>query len=86
MARCRKALREDKTKSAILLAMEERRKRIVFLAAAMFMCRRLSGLVARPSPARELAFRDSVDLAVELLRRIDARFPSAPKMRNAADN
>jgi hypothetical protein len=41
----------------------------------MFMCRRLSGLDGRPSPARELAFRDSIDLAVELLRRIDARFP-----------
>jgi hypothetical protein len=59
--------------------MEEGRKRIVFLAAAMFMCRRLSGLDGRPSPARELAFRDSIDLAVELLRRIDARFPVANK-------
>jgi hypothetical protein len=59
--------------------MEEGRKRIVFLAAAMFMCRRLSGLDARPSPARELAFRDSIDLAVELLRRIDARFPVTNK-------
>jgi hypothetical protein len=59
--------------------MAEGRKRIIFLAAAMFMCRRLSGLDGRPSPARELAFRDSIDLAVELLRRIDARFPAARK-------
>jgi hypothetical protein len=59
--------------------MDEGRKRIIFLAAAMFMCRRVSGLDARPSPARELAFRDSIDLAVELLRRIDVRFPSARK-------
>jgi hypothetical protein len=62
----------------MLSRMDEGRKRIIFLAAAMFMCR-LAGLDARPSPARELAFRDSIDLAVELLRRIDTRFPSARK-------
>jgi hypothetical protein len=27
------------------------------------------------SPARELAFRYSIDLAIELMRRLDARFP-----------
>jgi hypothetical protein len=29
-----------------------------------------------PSPARENAFRESLDNAFELMRRIDARFPS----------
>lgn len=59
--------------------MDEPRKRIVFLAAAMFLCRRLAALEGRPSPAREIAFRESIDIAVELMRRIDARFPSQSK-------
>ena len=61
--------------------MDEGRKRIIYLAAAMFLCRRLATLGERPSPAREVAFRDSIDLAVDLLRRVDARFPSANKPR-----
>ncbi len=56
--------------------MDEPRKKIIYLAAAMFLCRRLAALDRRPSPAREAAYRDSIDDAVELLRRIDARFPT----------
>lgn len=59
-----------------LSSMDEPRKRILFLAASMFLCRRLAGLERRPSPAREAAYRDSIDDAVELMRRIDARFPT----------
>jgi hypothetical protein len=59
--------------------MDEPRKRIIFLAAAMFLCRRLAALERRPSPAREAAYRDSIDDAVELLRRIDVRFPTSGK-------
>jgi hypothetical protein len=36
---------------------------MVFLASAMFLCRRLAALDGRPSPAREFAFRDSIDNA-----------------------
>jgi hypothetical protein len=61
--------------------MEEGRKRIIYLAAAMFLCRRLAGLEGRPSPARENAYRDSIDNAVELWRRIEARFPTSGKPR-----
>jgi hypothetical protein len=32
-------------------------------------------LESKPSPAREMAFRDSIHLAEELMRRIDARWP-----------
>jgi hypothetical protein len=32
-------------------------------------------LDGKPSPAREMAFRDSIDLAVEMMRRIDSRWP-----------
>jgi hypothetical protein len=54
------------------------------LAAAMFMCRRLAGLDGRPNPARELVFRDSIDLAVELLRRIDADFQPRTRTSDSA--
>ena len=56
--------------------MDENWKRMVFLASAMFLCRRLAALDGRPSPAREFAFRDSIDNAIELLRRLNARFPT----------
>ena len=56
--------------------MDEPRKKIIFLASAMFLCRRLAGLNRRPSPAREAAYRDSIDDAIELMRRIDVRFPT----------
>ena len=42
---------------------------------------RLAGLDRRPSPAGENAFRDLIDDAVELMRKIDARLPTAYKSR-----
>jgi hypothetical protein len=59
--------------------MDEPRKRIIYLAAAMFLCRRLAALEGRPAPAREAAYRESIDIAVELMRRVDARFPPQSK-------
>jgi hypothetical protein len=41
----------------------------------------LADLDRRPSPARENAFTDAIDNAVELMRRLDARFLSASKPR-----
>jgi hypothetical protein len=41
----------------------------------------MAGLARRSSPARESAFRDAIDNAVELMRRIDARFPSPSEHR-----
>jgi hypothetical protein len=61
--------------------MDEGRKKLIYLVAGMFLVRRLAGLDRRPSPARENAFRDAIDNAVELMRRIDARFPSTAKGR-----
>jgi hypothetical protein len=55
--------------------MDEVRKRTLAVVAAIFACRRLAALEAKPSPAREMAFRDSIHLAEELMRRIDARWP-----------
>jgi hypothetical protein len=57
--------------------MDEGRKRTLGVIAAIFACRKLSALDGKPSPAREMAFRDSIDLAVEMTRRIDSRWLSA---------
>jgi hypothetical protein len=59
--------------------MDESRKKLIYLVAGMFLVRRLAGLDRRPSPAREYAFRDAIDNAVELWRRIDTRFPPNAK-------
>ena len=61
--------------------MDEGRKKLIYLAAGMFLVRRLAGLDRQPSPARENAFRDAIDNAVELMRRLDARFPTADRSR-----
>jgi hypothetical protein len=46
--------------------MDEGRKKLIYLVAGMFLVRRLAGLDPRPSPARENAFRDAIDNALEL--------------------
>ena len=61
--------------------MDEGRKKLVYLVAGMYLVRRLAGLDRRPSPARENAFRDAIDNAVELMRCLDARFPTTAKPR-----
>ena len=54
--------------------MDEGRKKVIALVAGMLLCRRLPVLLGKSSPARETAFRESIDLAVE---RIDRRWPRA---------
>lgn len=44
------------------------------LVAGVLLCRRLPVLLGKSSPARETAFRESIDLAEE---RIDRRWPRA---------
>jgi hypothetical protein len=61
--------------------MDEGKKKLIYLVAGMFLVRQLAGLDRRPSPARENAFRDAIDNAVELMRRVDARFPTPSKPR-----
>jgi hypothetical protein len=56
---------------------DEGRKRTLGVIAAIFACRKLTALDGKPSPAREVAFRDSIDLAAEMMRRIDSRWPSS---------
>jgi hypothetical protein len=47
---------------------DEARKKLIYLAAAMFLCRKLDTLELRPSPAREMAFRNAIEMASELER------------------
>jgi len=54
---------------------DEGRKRTLGVTAAIFACRKLAVLEGKPSPAREMAFRDSIDLAAEMMRRIVLRWP-----------
>jgi hypothetical protein len=61
--------------------MDEGRKKLIYLVAGMFLVRRLAGLDRRPSPARENALHDAIGNAVELMRRLDARFPISGKIR-----
>jgi hypothetical protein len=53
-----------------VIAIDEGRRKLIYLVAGMFLVRRLAGLNRRPSPASENAFRDAIDNAVELMRRI----------------
>jgi hypothetical protein len=55
--------------------MDEVAKRTLAIVAAIFACRKLAALEGKPSPARDMAFRESLELAEELLRRIDKRWP-----------
>jgi hypothetical protein len=56
--------------------MDEGRKRTLGVIASIFLCRKLAALEGRPSPARQTAFMDSIELAEELMRRLDARWPA----------
>jgi hypothetical protein len=58
---------------------DEARKKLIYLVAGMLLCRKLAALEGRPSPAREMAFRDAIETAAELMRRVEARFPTANK-------
>jgi hypothetical protein len=56
--------------------MDEGRKRTLAVIAAIFLCRKLAAVDGRPSPARMVAFEDSINLAEELIRRVDERWPA----------
>jgi hypothetical protein len=44
--------------------------------AAIYLCRKFGVLPGKPSPVREMAFPDSMELAEELMRRIDSAHAS----------
>ena len=57
---------------------DEGRKRTIAVVAGMFLCRKLAALDGRPR-LREKWRSETIDLAVELMRRIDQRWSSAKK-------
>lgn len=59
--------------------MDGGRKRTLGVIAAIFAWRKLAALEDKPSPAREMAFRDAIDLALEMMRRIDSSWPSSKR-------
>ena len=56
--------------------MDEGRKRVLLIAAAILAARRLAHWDGRPSPAVETAIADAIALAERILGRIDARWPA----------
>jgi len=56
--------------------MDEGRKRVLLIAAAILAARRLTQTEARPhSPAFESAIYDAIVTAARILQRIDERWP-----------
>jgi hypothetical protein len=61
---------EDGTLSGV----DEGRKRVLLIAAAILAARKLANWDGRPSPAFECAIADAIVLAERILSKIDARW------------
>jgi hypothetical protein len=55
--------------------MDEGRKRVLLIAAAILACRRLAYWDGRPSPMLECAIADAITVAERILAKIDSRWP-----------
>ena len=58
--------------------MDEGRKRVLLIAAAILAARKLANWDGRPSPAFECALTDAITVAERILSRIDTRWPQEP--------
>jgi hypothetical protein len=56
--------------------MDEGRKRVLLIAAAILAARKLAQWDGRPSPASEAAISDAITTAERILSRIDNRWPA----------
>jgi len=54
--------------------MDEGRKRVLLIAAAILVARHLRELNTRPTPALESLIHDAVNMAAKMLAKIDAMF------------
>jgi hypothetical protein len=59
--------------------MDEGRKRVLLIAAAILVARHLRELNTRPTPALESLIHDAVNMASKIMQRIDAMFPGAAR-------
>ncbi len=57
--------------------MDEGRKRVLLIAAAILAARKLASWDGKPSPADECAITDAVALAERILSKIDAKWPKS---------
>ena len=58
-------------------AMDEGRKRVILIAAAILASRKLAQQdSAKPSPASNCAIQDAIALAERIMRQIDAEWPT----------
>jgi hypothetical protein len=57
-------------------SMDEGRKRVLLIAAAILVARHLRELNTRPTPALESLIHDTVNMAAKIMQRIDAMFPA----------
>ncbi len=55
--------------------MDEGRKRVLLIAAAILAARNLAQLDGRSSPAFEATIANAINVAERILRRIDERWP-----------
>jgi hypothetical protein len=55
--------------------MDEGRKRVPLIAAAILTARKLATWDGKPSPAVECAITDAIALAERILSKIDAKWP-----------
>jgi hypothetical protein len=58
--------------------MDEARKKTLCVMTAIFLSRRLEVLLEKSSPKRETVFREAFELAEEVMKRIDQRWPRNP--------
>jgi hypothetical protein len=61
------------------LAVDEGRKRVLLIAAAILAARRLAAWDGKPSPAVECAITDAIALAERILAKIDVKWPKREK-------
>jgi hypothetical protein len=54
---------------------DEPRKRVLLIAAAILVARHPRELNTRPTPALESLIHDAVNMAAKIMQRIDAMFP-----------
>ncbi len=67
---------EQKAKHANLRNVDEGRKRVLLIAAAILAARRLIDWDGRPSPRFESAIHDAIVVAERIMDKIDSRWPT----------
>lgn len=67
---------EQKANMINSFPVDEGRKRVLLIAAAILAARNLANWDGRPSPASESAIANAISAAERILARIDAHWPS----------